>query len=121
MLKKFFLNFLGYYITLIIFKIKSFFYSGYSLKVFRGFFFSKIKVKGSLSLTLNKGYVIKSKIVVSGKNNCIQFDEGVKIINCNFFISGDNCNILIKGDRIINNTKFELLEPKTVFLPSKVV
>lgn len=79
----------------------------------QGIVFAKFKINGSLKIILKSGYLVKSKIIVTGMNNIMLFDDDVKIINCQFIIKGDNCLIDFRGNRIMNNSKFELLDSDT--------
>lgn len=97
--------------------IYNFLYSKSNFVINNGFLFlTKVKISGSLFFFLDSGSIIKSKFIVNGKNNKIIFENNVKIINCYFLINGDNCTIKIKGNRIIKNTKFELLDSYTYFV-----
>ena len=79
----------------------------------QGIVFVRLKVNGSARIILKSGYLVNSKIIVTGNNNVILFDDNVKITNCQFIIKGDNCLIDFRGNRVMINSKFELLDSNT--------
>ena len=79
----------------------------------KGVLFIKLKLKGSVKVILNSGYVVNSRFIINGNGNVLLFDDDVKINHCQFIINGDNCLIDLRGSRIIKNSKFELLDSNT--------
>lgn len=103
----------GYLLSLIYVNFLKLFNKGLNIKIKKGLLFSSINIKGRLNFYMEGGYLLKSNIISHGYNNIIEFEKGVRIINCKFNIKGNNCRIKIKGTRIIKNSKFELLDSKT--------
>jgi acetyltransferase-like isoleucine patch superfamily enzyme len=100
------------YLSLILIFIKKLITNGFHCEN-NGILFIKLKLSGSVKIVLKSGYIVKTKFTIKGINNSLIFDEDVKIINCEFIISGDNCIIDFRGSRIMNNSKFELLDSDT--------
>jgi acetyltransferase-like isoleucine patch superfamily enzyme len=79
----------------------------------KGIALFSLKLKGSVSIDIKSGYIIKSKIIINGKNNIFIFDDNVKISNCTFLIKGDNCLLDFRGARNMFGSRFELLDSNT--------
>jgi acetyltransferase-like isoleucine patch superfamily enzyme len=79
----------------------------------------RLKIDGNVSLKIKSGYIVKSKIVAIGKNNCLIFDDDVKISNCELFIRGNNCTVHLKGNRNMSNTHFVLKDDSTTLKVEK--
>ena len=96
----------------IILSLKSIIQKGFKYNN-NGIVLVKMKLNGTLLLDVENGYLVKSKIYSNGQNNKILLSDEVKINNCEFVINGDNCTIDLRGNRIMKNTKFELLDSNT--------
>lgn len=105
--------YIGSLISLVYIIFLKLFNKGFNIKISKSLFYSSINIKGKLSINMKGGYILKSCIISHGYNNIIEFEKGVRIINCKFNIVGDNCRIKINGSRIIKNSKFEMLDSNT--------
>jgi acetyltransferase-like isoleucine patch superfamily enzyme len=99
-------------ISIIIFSYYKIRYFDSKLKI-DGIGILKLKIDGTVSFSLNSGYVIKSQFLINGKNNTLIFDDDVKVSNCTFIINGDNCLLDFRGARNMSKSRFELLDSNT--------
>ena len=93
------------FLSRIIFRIYRLLNKKVSYKI-KGIAIVYLKLKGSVNIVLNSGFILNSKFIVNGVNNTFIFDDNVKINKCMFYVNGDNCLIDFRGSRTIQNSKF---------------